>query len=103
LIERFNERLEILDRETRVLADKPAIFGLLACGHVAAWVRTTDDPHWRIDTKFALRWVGVHGDDRTDVALTRELLSHIDRLNAAALALRTKVPRKLAGAVEPAQ
>jgi hypothetical protein len=101
LVDQFNERLEILDHETRVLRDKVGISGLMACGHVARWRFTDEEPHWRIDTLFALRWVGLYGEDPAEETLARHLGPYIDGVQSHALALRPKLP-KILESVEPA-
>lgn len=102
LIREFEGKLQILDRETRVLANRPAVLGLLAYAHVPRWTQATNAAHWQIDTIFPLRWVGVHGEDAADIALAREFGTQIDRIHMRALDLRTRVPKKLVGPVDPA-
>lgn len=102
LIKEFERQLLVLDRETRVLRDKPGIVGILATGHVARWRLTSEPRHWRIDTLYALRWLGVHGDDHADEVVTKQVMPHMDRLRRNVLALRTKVPKKLSGPIPPA-
>lgn len=101
LVREFETQLAVLDRETRVLENKHGIVGLLATGHVARWRQITEPKHWRIDTLYAFRWVGVHGDDPADVALTYQVRPQMDRLQKRVLALRTKVPKPILGPILP--
>lgn len=99
LVKEFERQLRILDRESRVLQNKIGIVGLLATGHIARWRYLGDPKHWRVDTLYPFRWLGVHGDDPTDEILTKNFMPQMDRLQRNVLAIRTKVPKTIQGFV----
>lgn len=94
LITQFETCLTKLDREARVLQDKVGIIGLLACGHVARWRQEGQSSHWRIDTLFPMRWLGLHGNDAAETHLANRFVEGMARIETAVLNLRSKVPRK---------
>jgi hypothetical protein len=95
LIAQFQDRLRVLDGEARVLEDRTGIIGLLTCGYVAEWKREGNPEHWRLNTLFPMRWMGLFGEDPTEAALARAFQEPMDRVVAKALALRTKMPKPI--------
>lgn len=103
LVEQFEKRLAIIDRQTRVLAHKTGVVGLMTCGHVARWRHMSDPPHWRLDTLFPMRWLALHGDDAADKQFAVRFQAPFGSAMRAALELRTRVPLALDPAlIEPA-
>jgi hypothetical protein len=91
LIGQFQHRLEILDIAAKVLSDKPAIVGLLACGFVAGWDRSENG--WRYDVLYPTRWMSLHGDDPVDVKLAKRLAQTLERMQYRAREIEAQVPK----------
>lgn len=95
LIRQFEARLEILDRQLRVLENKVGVIGVLACGHVARWRSEPQTGNWRLDTLFPTRFMSLHGDDPADISLAPTFSTYMQRVEGIVLNLRTKVPKPL--------
>lgn len=102
LISAFEKKLAILDKETRVLRDRIGIFGLMAAGHVAHWRRSGNPEHWLLGTLYPFRWMSLHGEDPADLAIARNFVDHMGRIESKVLGLRTKLPRPLSDDIPPA-
>ena len=102
LAAQFGQRMNILDQEARVLGNKTGVVGVLATGHVARWSKTDTPSHWSIETLYAFRWLGLHGDDPVDESLTKRFAPQIDRLQDEVLRLRDKVPKAIRVPLPPA-